>query len=313
MGYFPSKHYNSPMEDNSQQGSSTKPNSVLVSALRKVLRPLVGLMIENQITYTYLINLLKSIYVEVAVKEFPVAGKKQTDSRINLLTGVHRKDVKRLRSKQHDTATTLPNISIGAQLIARWLADKDYQDENGMPRALALRSQQSNQYDQTFDTLVEKIAKQDIRPRVVLDELQRLEMVDIDTDGRVNLKTTAFTPDKDLDKKLFFFGKNIHDHICAGAHNLAGKKPAFFDRSVYYDQLSQESIATLNVLCNEIGMEALMTVNEKALALQTRDAGSNARLYRMNFGIFNFNTPFENNETEKDTSAAAGRVEKLES
>jgi len=37
--------------------------------------------------------------VDVAVKEFPVDGKPQTDSRVTLLTGVHRKDVKRLRNE----------------------------------------------------------------------------------------------------------------------------------------------------------------------------------------------------------------------
>ena len=72
------------------------PASSLVAALIRLLRPLVKLLLYHGITYPFLADLLKSVYVEVADREFPVEGKKQTDSRVSLLTGVHRKDVKGL-------------------------------------------------------------------------------------------------------------------------------------------------------------------------------------------------------------------------
>ena len=81
---------------------SGQPPATLVNAIRKLLRPLVRLMLTFQITYPFVINLLKAIYVEVAEEEFKVAGKRPSDSRINLLTGVHRKDVKRLRTETDD-------------------------------------------------------------------------------------------------------------------------------------------------------------------------------------------------------------------
>ena len=270
----------------------TEPSSTLVGALRRILQPLVKLLIANQVTYPYLVNLLKDIYVDVADREFPVQGKKQTDSRINLLTGVHRKDVKRIRADRRGQRSEVPaNISIGAQLVARWMGDSQFHDSEGKPRSLPLRAQQAAS-EPAFEDLVEDIARQDIRPRVVLDELIRLGIVSLEGDSRVSLKTEAFTPEQGLEEKLFFFGKNLQDHICAGTHNLSGKKPAFFDRSVYYDELSHESIDTLTQLCNRIGMETLISVNEKALQLQTRDKKRTGTRYRMNFGIFNFNTEF---------------------
>lgn len=283
------------MPDNSslQQG-----NIAVISALRKILRPLVKFMVANQITYPFLINMLKSVYVDVAEKEFPVAGKKQTDSRINLLTGVHRKDVKRLRAEEDIPETRPANISIGSQIIARWVGDRNLQEADGSPRILALQDKDEFSMN-SFEGLVSNIAKGDIRPRVVLDELMRLEMVELDPEHRVILKTKAFTPDKGQEEKLFFFGKNIQDHLSAGVHNLAGEQPPFFDRSVYYDELSQESIAELNDLANTLGMEALMKINERALALQTADKDSADAHYRMNFGIFNYNQEYAEPETEQ--------------
>lgn len=266
-------------------------DTAVVTALRKILRPLVKFMIANQITYPYLINLLKSVFVEVAENDFPVEGKKQTDSRINLLTGVHRKDVKRLRAEPDPLDGGPSNISIGAQIIARWLGDGNLRNADGSPRILPLQDKDEFSMS-SFEGLVANIAKGDIRPRVVLDELMRLDMVELDPDHNVILKTKAYTPNKGQTEKLFFFGKNIQDHLCAGVHNLAGGQPPYFDRSVYYDELSAASIAELTTLANELGMAALISMNEKALALQTRDKGARGATYRMNFGVFNYNEEY---------------------
>jgi hypothetical protein len=277
------------MPDNSslQQG-----NIAVISALRKILRPLVKFMVANQVTYPFLINMLKSVYVDVAEQDFPVPGKKQTDSRINLLTGVHRKDVKRLRSEEDIPETRPMNISVGSQIVARWIGDKQLQNPDGTPKILPLQDQDEFSND-SFEGLVANIAKGDIRPRVVLDELMRLDMVELDPDHRVILKTSAFTPDKGQEEKLYFFGKNIQDHLNAGVHNLAGEKPPFFDRSVYYDELSQASINELTEMANKLGMEALMKINERALALQNADRKGPDNHYRMNFGIFNYNQQYD--------------------
>ena len=302
MGFFPANHYTSRMTDHTEQSPDS--NNVATSALRRILRPLVKWLIANQITYPYLINMLKSIYVEVADKEFPVAGRKQTDSRINLLTGVHRKDVKRIRSESDPAVPAKSNTSIGAQLVARWMGDKSLHDEAGKPRLLPISSADNGE-TVSFDSLVSEIARHDIRPKVVLDELERLDVIEILDNNEVRLSTSAYTPNKDKDEKLFFFGKNIQDHIAASVHNVTDQTPPYFDRSVYYDQLSEESITLLNELCSKLGMDALIRVNEKALELQQRDQNQeNTPKYRMNFGIFHFNTEYNRTVDEPDSESS---------
>jgi hypothetical protein len=248
----------------------------------------VRLLLSYQITYPYLINLLKSVYVEVADQEFQVDSKRQTDSRINLLTGVHRKDVKRLRSEAADDRNTPRNVSVGAQVIGVWLGSPEFLDDTGAPLPLPLRSTSRPVLGKTFDDLVEIVCRQDIRPRVILDEWLNLGIATQDDANRVVLNTGAFTPAKGFDEKAFFFGKNIHDHISAGAHNLLGHSPSYFDRSVYYDNLSLESIQTLTELARETGMNALTTMNRTALQLQKKDISGEDRHHRMNFGVFHF-------------------------
>src|SRR5690349_16115418 len=90
----------------------------LVSALRRVLRPFIKLMLAKGITYNYLSEILKDIFVEVAEKEFRIGGKPSTDSHLSLLTGIHRKDIRRLRRCTHSDNEVIPHaVSMGARLV----------------------------------------------------------------------------------------------------------------------------------------------------------------------------------------------------
>src|SRR5690606_38413682 len=80
-----------------------------------------------------------------------------------------------------------------------------------------------------------------------------------------------------------------HDHLSASTYNLLEHKPSYFDRSVYYDNLTLASVQELSKLANDVGMNALTVVNKTALALQKLDENSRGRDYRINFGVFNYN------------------------
>jgi hypothetical protein len=257
------------------------PPASLVKALRRLLRPLIRLMLAHQVTYTYLIGLLKVLYVEVAEQEFPVEGKAQTDSRVSLLSGVHRKDVKRLRHERVESDAAPPAVSLGAQLVARWTGLPEYLDADGKPRPLPRLGADGP----SFEQLVVSVSK-DIRPRAVLDEWLRLGVAHLDERDRVWLNAAAFIPGKGFDEKAYYFGRNLGDHIAAGAHNLLGAGPPFLERSVYYDGLTAGSVRELAVMAEHVGMEALLAINRRAMELQRQDQGQGE--LRMNFGVYFF-------------------------
>ena len=145
-----------------------KKELLIANALKRVFRPFVKLMLANNISYTFAIDLLKTLFVEVADQEFTIDQKRQTDSRISLMSGVHRKDVKRLRELQPDVEDVMPgNVSLGSQLIALWNADPKYLNEEGVPKPLPRFA--AAQLTESFESLVRSIST-DIHPRAVLDE-----------------------------------------------------------------------------------------------------------------------------------------------
>ena len=275
------------------------PPARLAEALHSLLRPLIRLLISFQLTYPLLLRILKSVYVEVAEQEFSRGGAPLSDSRIHLLTGIHRKEIKRLRNEQPATIPTVSSASLGAQLVAAWLGSERFSNADGAPRPLPLKTE--NPSEPGFDTLVAEVCRQDIRSRVILDEWLRLGVARLE-DNRVTLNTGAFTPARGFDEKMFFFGKNLRDHIAAGADNLAGGRPPHFDRSVYYDRLSPDSVTELKALAGELGMEALTRLNRRALARQKADSARKDADYRINFGIFHYSSPGQGRDGQADAS-----------
>lgn len=273
----------------SAQTHTTTPSPALVRALRRVLRPLVRLMLARGITFPYLAELLKGLFVEVAEKEFRIGAKPPTDSRISLVTAVHRKDVSRLRQTLDTSADAVPSVvSLGAQLVAVWLGTPRYLDEDGRPRPLPRFVSEGGEL--SFEGLVASV-NSDIRSRVVLDEWLRLGVVRFDAQRCVCLNAEAFVPGKGFDEKAFYLGHNLHDHAAAAAHNLLGGQPPFLERSVHYDELSAASIPLLARQADEWGMKALLALNQSALAAEQQDVPERNARQRMTFGIYFYSEP----------------------
>jgi len=259
---------------------------ILRRALRSLLRPLVRLLLQNQITFPALTGLLREVYVELADTdpEFQLTGKRHTDSRVSLLTGIHRKEVSRLRAEPTAEAPPPRPASLGSLILSRWVGVGDFHGSDGRPRPLPRYA--GDTAGASFESLVESVSK-DIRPRAVLDEWLRLGVAHLDADENVVLNSESFVPDRGFEEKAVFFGRNLRDHIAAGAHNLEGGAPPFLDSSVYYAHLSPDSVAELEELARERGLAVLRAVNARAVELQQRDATDPVTAGgRMSFGIW---------------------------
>lgn len=266
----------------------------LALAVRRLLRPLVRLLIEKQVTFPVLTSWLRSLFVEVAERELTIRGRRQTDSRISLLTGIHRKDIKRLRRELADDRAPAPAVALGALLVSRWIGTPEYLDANEQPQALARLASEGGKA--SFESLVLSVNR-DLPARSILDEWLRLRVVELDEDGKVHLRADSFVPERGLEEKIHFFGRNARDHLAAGVHNILDEGDPFLDRSVYYDDLTPESAAELARLAREKGSEAIRHVNQLALRLQEGDRQKENATHRMTFGSYFFSID-ENDERD---------------
>lgn len=257
---------------------------LLLKALRRALRPLVRLMLAKGVTYLQITELLKGIFVEVAERDFPVPGKTQTDSRISLLTGIHRKDVKRLRAEILPEAPMPETISLGMRLAAAW-GEAPFANEEGETLPLPRLSSQASTV--SFESLVASVSK-DIRARAVLDEWLRLGVVELDGDDRVCLKSGAFVPQRGFDEKAFYLGLNLHDHAAAIADNLEveGGPSPWLERCVHYDAVHADDLPQLRKDAESAAMRLLRNINRKAADSESRAADPSTPRKRLTLGVY---------------------------
>lgn len=258
-------------------------------AVRLVLRPLIKALIARGITAPRLYAMLKELYVEVAERDFRLDGEPATDSRISLLTGVHRKDVRQLRGRRPvEEETAARYVTVLATVIGRWLASPETSDGQGKPRPLPRQADDGP----SFDRLVASVST-DVRPRTVLDELLRQDLVAIDeTSQEISLRAEAFVTREVSEDRLHFFAHNLGDHIAAAADNVLAKEaPApFFERAVFYNNLSGESLDEIEARARALGGEALAELNRLGFDKQASDSGQQDAQQRFRFGIYFYRT-----------------------
>src|SRR5262249_30665766 len=76
----------------------------LVEAVAGVLRPLVKRLLAAGVPFGCVEARLRELFVQVAETELALPGRRQTDSRVALVTGINRKEVRRIRSADKSTA-----------------------------------------------------------------------------------------------------------------------------------------------------------------------------------------------------------------
>jgi hypothetical protein len=251
----------------------------LHAPLARLLRPLVRLLIRSGITFPILAELLRELYVNVAEYDFALQGKEQTDSRVSLLTGIHRKEVRRLRGAGAPVNTVPATVSQTSRILARWLADPEFTGSDGRPLPLPRMAEPSQP---SFERLVASVTR-DVRPRAVLDEWLDRKLVVLDDDDRAVLAEEAYVPRGGDDQQLYYLGRNLHDHIAAAVANVEARSPQFLERAVHYDGLTKELAQQLQQRSRDVAMEALHSLNREAHAASDEAPPGQ---WRWNFGVY---------------------------
>jgi hypothetical protein len=227
--------------------------NALYAAVFKLLRPLCRALLRNGVAYGEFADIAKRAYVDIAMKEFEVPGKKPTISRASTITGLSRKEIKRvmgIAERQDQNLTVRYNRA--ARVVYGWVHDKAYADERGETADLPFENA-----DPSFSSLV-KAHSGDVPPRAILDELLQVGVVDKTPEGNIRLLARAYIPKHGEAEKLALLGRDVAGLITTMDQNIHGvnDKP-FFQRKVFYDNLPQEALPKLQALLADRGQQLL--------------------------------------------------------
>ncbi len=264
----------------------------LSRAVERVLAALFRLLLRHGMSFTAFESIAKRVYVDVALREFSIPGKKPSISRASILSGLTRKEVQRLVAEtQTDTRADAPRARGSEQgnravrVLAAWAREADFTDEQGQPRVLDL-----NDGPASFAVLVRRYSG-DMPVRAVLDELKRVGAVNQLGDGGLQLVQSAFLP-RDAAAKLDHLGGAVADFVHTIDHNIEhGDADPWFQRRVMYHELPQSLISEFRKMSATQSM-ALLVKLDRWLAAKSAEADAapktNQPLVRLGMGIHYF-------------------------
>lgn len=242
--------------------------TVLSLAVLRLLRPLVRILLRNGMAFHAFAELAKKVYVDVAFDEFAPEGKKQTVSSVSVMTGLTRKEVKRLA--EMEPAGSLEagqRYNRAVRVISGWLNDPLFHDTAGRPADLPV-----DEGEASFALLVKKYSG-DIPTQAMLRALERAGSI-TRLDETVRLVRHAYVPAEDPADKIHILGTDVAELTDTIAHNLA--VPADerrFQRKVSYDGVTPEDARHCEAMTNERA-QALLEELDRWLAAHQGSAAA---------------------------------------
>ncbi|NNF61932.1 MAG: hypothetical protein HKN06_11480 [Gammaproteobacteria bacterium] len=266
----------------------------LLAAFRRLLRPLVRILIRHGIAYGEFAEVAKTVFVETAAEDFALPGRKSSGSRIAILTGLTRKEVKRLIDQAtKGQPSTRSNLSRAGRVLAGWYSDPRFTSQEGAPLQLPFESKTSP----SFTELVRRYSG-DMPARAMLEELLRVAAVREDEDGAFTVLSRVYIPfelDRESVERL---GMTLHDLGATIAFNLDPKrdKSAKFERRVYTTQgIEKHDAEEFQLFVASEGQKFLEKLDDWLTGRESTEQGRNT-LTKTGVGLYFFDEPMEPDE-----------------
>lgn len=213
-------------------------------ALSLMLKPLIRLLIAQGVTHAEFSETAKEVYVEIALRHFEKEGK-INKSRVAILTGLTRKEVKNVVDRALTTSISEKTRSRPARVLTGWYSDPAYQGPYGIP--LELPYEASDEAVPSFVSLVRNYSG-DMAPRQMLNQLLESESV-VEVDGRYKAVSRIFMHTKLSASALDRLGKVGYRFYSTAAKNTDADKEAgektLFDRMVFADDGCTDEVIEL--------------------------------------------------------------------
>ena len=236
----------------------SKVQGIISSAIISILKPLIRILLKNDIPYGTFSELAKWVYVDVALQEFGIPGRKTTTSRASVITGLSRKEVKRLQeiSEPSDLGAS-EQYNRAARVISGWIQDDRFSNGKGEPRELLFDGEENS-----FSALV-KAYSGDVPPRAVRDELLRVSVID-ENNGKLRLLTRGYIVREGDAEKLTIMGTDVGELLSTLHHNITHMPAeAYLQRKVSYDNIPDEALSELRELVLARGGEFVESMNQR--------------------------------------------------
>ena len=227
-------------------------------ALRLLFRPIARIMLRAGVNWRELSDVCKATYVEVATEDFGIRGRPTNISRVAILTGMTRREVRRLRNLlEQEAPEAASRMNYASRVLTGWHQDEEFLDDQGKPAALTAAGPSGS-----FESLCGKYSG-DVAASTLLKELKHVGAIEEDANGMLLAKTRYYMPVLLDPEQMQRSGSVLQDIGYTVAYNLHRDEtdPSRFEGRATNRNIPQYLVPEFHDFCEKEAQEFLETID----------------------------------------------------
>jgi hypothetical protein len=263
------------------------PRELLLETYRRVLRPLIRILIRADVRYDEVLELIKRVYVESAVRDGLGDGIALTRARVSITTGVSRRDVDRIIDKEDDIppiGKTMTRTLM--EILHKWHTDPQFVGPYGIPLELEMNAPRGRSFRE-LSNFVNPL----VSPNDAINELVRLRAVVVSGDSHYRAVARALKPVEEMSPaQLEFFGNALTRLADTVRFNIDPQNSTKrLEQSVISDHgLPKEKVPEFEKYAREKVMDLLFDLDNWLSPYSTKDNPHTEPAERVGVAVFQF-------------------------
>jgi len=188
--------------------------SELFSCLRLMLKPIVRFALKHSLKITDLLEAAKIEFIQEARSDLFRQKRPLSNSRLSIMTGIHRRDVARLAK---DSGGNRSSTDLLSRVLGTWQAHPKFSTSRGKPRTLCCEGKRSE-----FCELVSHVSKE-LNPYTVLFELERVGAVERSLRG-LRIRRASYIPKGNAAAGFEILSRDMSDLVEVVSDNVLAER-----------------------------------------------------------------------------------------
>lgn len=239
----------------------------VLGSFRLVLRPIVKILLRYDIGFSEFAEVVKTAYVDVGSSEFGIRGRPTNISRVSVMTGLTRKEVRRLRTKieSGEESVSVKSTPI-TEILRRWHSEDEYLDSRGRPLSLPFAGKTGS-----FSSLVKRFGG-DVPAGAMRTELKRVGSVDEGEEGQLTVKLRSFWPADETGKLESALVHHVYPLLSTVAHNTDPVNESLIDPqfAAYSVNIRSEDRSRIRRMCADRLPDIAESFDDLFIAYESR-------------------------------------------
>jgi len=267
---------------------SDRSKAALAACCRALLRPLARLLLRSGLTWKEFAEIAKGAYVQVATNEFGIRGRPTNVSRVSILTGMGRRDVRKLRATLDAAPEAVPTyLNAATRVLSAWHQEPVFLDASGKPRDLPAQGPSPS-----FEDLWRRHGG-DLPVGALLKELQGVDAVRALPGGKLRVLKRAYIPSQLDPEKVLRAGTVLEDFGTTVVHDLLAEEGESlrFERRASNALVDPRALPEFRDLLEREGQAMLERIDAWLTAHSVDiDHAPTARPVRLGVGVYHIQT-----------------------